>query len=107
LFDSLTSTSYLAPNIADLEPTAAICYNSQFDTILTASGGAVKIWNASTGCVERIHRDLIGAEITDLILDDSQKKFIVADVTGCVSVFNYLNAVKLKSIQLHNNNNNN
>jgi WD40 repeat protein len=99
-FDSLTATSYLAPNIADLEAVSALCYNSQFDTVITAANEAVKIWSAASGCLERAYREVTTAEITDIMLDDSQKKFITADAAGFVTVFNYLNAVKLKSIQL-------
>jgi WD40 repeat protein len=100
--DSLTSSSFQAPNIADLEPTIKCLYNTTSGTFITASGTTVKIWNASNGVLERAYRGVLpeGTEITALCLDDAQKKFITGDTSGTIRVFNYLNGTRMKSVTL-------
>jgi WD40 repeat protein len=96
--DSLTSSSFHSPSIADLDPTIKCLYNTESGTFLTASGSTIKIWNSSTGMLERVYRNIIDQDISACCLDDSNKKFIIADVNGSIYVFNCLNGCLMKSV---------
>lgn len=100
--DSLTSSSYQAPTIADLDPTIKCLYNKSHGTFISASGQSIKIWTASSGILERVYRNIIPegeGEISALALDDAEKKIITGDTLGCIRVFNYLNGFCMKLVK--------
>jgi len=88
--------------ITDSAPTIGIIYNDQSLTFTTAGGTSVKLWDAQSGRLLRIYRDITDSEITALCLDDRKRKFIVGDHRGNVSVFNVSNGAKMKDLSSHN-----
>ena len=63
----------------------------QTATLIAAVEKDVKIWNAITGEMENYFQDVAKSEICALCLDFRERKFIIADQLGTVSVHNYLN----------------
>jgi len=84
--------------IAVQEHSAAACvYNDKSMSVIAAVHRDVKIWNALTGELEHFFQDVTSSDICALSLDFRQRKFILGDQNGEVSVFNYLNGSKMKS----------
>lgn len=65
---------------------------------------SVKCWNALTGCVKNIFRNLVNpnvSEITAFCMDMNQKRFIIGDSKGQVKVFNCINGELMKVLADH------
>ena len=75
-----------------------VLYNDTSVTIVAACGGVVKVWDAVTGELRSTYNDLVseGGELSQLCLDDRQRKFLVATHSGRVGVFNFLNGAPMK-----------
>jgi WD40 repeat protein len=82
-------------------PVSLAVYNPTSTTFITACGADVKIWDASSGQLVRVHRDITCGPITSLILDDRERKFITGDHVGNIQVFDYVNAACLKVLHKH------
>jgi WD40 repeat protein len=89
------------PTCADDQPLFTAIYNSMSFTFLTAAGRDVKIWDALTGSISRVYRNLTESEITALCIDDRGRKFFVGTHEGDVLCFNYSNGQFVKSFAKH------
>ena len=100
--DSITSSAFLAPHLADLAPTSRVVYNTATGCFISASGASIKVWNGANGCLERVYRNCVpeGAEISALALDDAQKKFILGDTLGSIRILNGLTGQLIKSVSV-------
>lgn len=95
VYDGLSAAAK-SPLLADLESTVVALYNDHFGTLVTASGSVVKCWSAETGVVQEVYRHCSNDVITAMAFDDSQKKIIIGDASGCVRVLNGLNGSVMK-----------
>ena len=78
-------------HLADDQACIAILYNPIFYTFITAHPKCVKIWDASTGALKSVFRDLTSKEITTICMDSRQRKLFVGDSRGktmCVNIKN-------------------
>lgn len=76
-------------------------YNSASLTILTASPGALKMWDAVDGkLLSEYHRPGC-ADASALCLDDRARKVIVGDHDGHVTVLKYANGALMKRLEPH------
>ncbi|GBG30360.1 WD repeat-containing protein 5-like [Hondaea fermentalgiana] len=80
-------------------PSGAI-FNSVSLTFITAMGKDVQLWDGRTGQVEQDMFSLAKTELTSLLLDDRERKFIVGHAAGHVLVHSYLNGVKMKKTEI-------
>lgn len=87
--------------VSDELPITVALFNTTSMTILTASARTVKIWNALTGTLLRVYRDVAESDITSVCLDDRQRKFIAGEANGSVRVYNYANGAVMKSMVSH------
>jgi hypothetical protein len=86
---------------ADDEAVIYAHFNPISLTFITAAGRGVKIWDALTGRLEREVHDLTDSAITCCCLDDRQRRFILGDHEGHITVFNYTNGAKMKQLDSH------
>ena len=93
LFDLVTKTQ-AESDVVDL------VYNDVNLTILGAAGRNVKCWDAMTGVLRQEFVELTPKNITTLLLDGRQRKFIVGDSSGVLKCFNVLNGAFMGSILL-------
>ena len=91
-----------ADAVSDDLPITCAVFNSVSLTVISAAGRSVKIWNALTGKVARVYRDLAASDITALCLDDRQRKFFVGDHFGTIKCYNYSNGALMKEFDAHN-----
>lgn len=64
-------------------PTSTVYYNSVSFTILTATDKDIQIWDASSGELLREYANISATEITEIELDDRQRKFILGNQVCC------------------------
>ncbi|KRX07968.1 WD40-repeat-containing domain [Pseudocohnilembus persalinus] len=67
----------------------------------TPAGNKIKIWSALTGDIKKIFSDMTKGEITVFELDRHQKRMIIGDSLGYVTLFNVFNGAKIKSLPRH------
>jgi WD40 repeat protein len=89
------------PHLSDELPLTAVLLNTSSLTFLTAGGRKVKIWDAKSGCLLRIHKGICETEITAACLDASCRRFIVGDHSGGIFVHNYSNGSLMKALTKH------
>jgi len=88
-------------NLADDENCLAILYNKVFFTFITAHSKCVKIWDAETGKLLNVFRELTNREITCIALDGRQRKLFVGDSKGRVFSINVKNGAVMKKFARH------
>eukprot|EP00826_Nyctotherus_ovalis_P019798 TRINITY_DN16152_c0_g1_i2.p1 TRINITY_DN16152_c0_g1~~TRINITY_DN16152_c0_g1_i2.p1 ORF type:complete len:832 (-),score=266.38 TRINITY_DN16152_c0_g1_i2:250-2745(-) len=88
-------------NLADDESCLCILYNSVFFNFITAHPKSVKIWDAETGRLQNVFRDLTNREITSIALDKRQRKLFVGDSKGRVFSINVKNGALMKKFARH------
>ncbi len=84
------------PELTDELPLICALYNPTTFTFITVSVKFVKIWDANTGKVTRVYRNLSTTDITSMCLDFRQRKFILGDHDGYLRCFDFLNGAEMK-----------
>ncbi len=64
-------------------------------------GRSLKIWDALTGKLKKIYKDLTRADITLFLFDDKRKRFLVGDSEGNMIVYNYYTGTAMKTLTSH------
>jgi len=77
-------------------PIRVACFNKQSLTIFTASERNVKIWDAVLGSIKSSFKNITSSDITAACLDDRERKFILGQASGTVTVYNYQNGTIMK-----------
>jgi hypothetical protein len=70
-----------------------------FYTFITAHPKCIKIWNAQTGALQSIFRDLSHKDITCICLDERKRKLFVGDSRGRIFSINIKNGAKMKKFK--------
>jgi WD40 repeat protein len=74
-------------------------YNPIFYTFITAHPKCIKIWDATTGALQSIFRDLTHKDITSICLDERKRKLFVGDSRGRMFSINIKNGAKMKKFK--------
>lgn len=74
-------------------------YNPVFYTFITAHPKCIKIWDATTGALQSVFRDLSQKEITSICLDERKRKLFVGDSRGRMFSINIKNGAKMKKFK--------
>lgn len=90
-------------NLADSKLCITVLYNEVFNTFVTAHLDCVKIWDAQTGSLKQVFRDLTEAEISYVCFDSRKRKLFIGDVEGRIILINILNGVQMKYFSKHKN----
>jgi WD40 repeat protein len=89
------------PYLSSEMPCVSAIFNETSSTIMTAAGKNIKIWDAATGRLLRIFRDMSTSDITCVCLDDMGRKFITGDHEGAIKVYTYNNGGYMKDLKPH------
>ena len=86
-------------HLADDQACLAVLYNPVFYSFITAHPKCIKIWDATTGALQSVFRDLSHKEITSICLDERKRKLFVGDSRGRVFSINIKNGAKMKKFK--------
>ena len=90
-------------DLADSKPCIGVLYNDIFNIFVTAHLDCVKIWDAQTGCLKQVFRDLVEFEISYVCFDSRKRKLFIGDVEGRLILINILNGAQMKFFSRHKN----
>ena len=79
-----------------------ILFNSVLLCFITLHPDSIKIWDARTGKLQSVYRELSSGELTVIILDQRQRKVFVGDSDGRIFTVNIKNGAKMKKFEKHN-----
>ena len=83
-------------HLADDVSCIAVLYNKVFYTFITAHPKCIKIWDAESGCLKSVYKDISSREITAICMDDRGRKLFVGDQRGRVYCLNVRNGIVKK-----------
>lgn len=86
-------------HLADDQATLCVLYNDVFYTFITAHPKCVKVWDACTGELQSVFRDLSHREITCICMDERKRKLFVGDQKGRLFSINIKNGAKMKKFK--------
>jgi len=90
-------------NLADSKLCIAVLHNEVFNVFVTAHLDCVKIWDANTGALKQVFRELTEAEVSFVCFDSRKRKLFIGDVEGRIILINILNGVQMKYFSKHKN----
>ena len=79
-----------------------VLFNSVMLCFITLHPDSLKVWDAKTGKLISVHRELSRSELTVCILDNRQRKLFVGDADGRIFTVNIKNGAKMKKFERHN-----
>lgn len=88
-------------HLADDQACISVLYNPVFYTFITAHPKCIKVWDATTGALLSVFRDLTSRDITCICLDDRKRKLFVGDSKGKVFSINIKNGALMKTFKRH------
>ena len=86
-------------HLADDQACLSVLYNPVFYTFITAHPKCIKTWDATTGALQSVFRDLTQKEITSICLDERKRKLFVGDSRGRMFSINIKNGAKMKKFK--------
>jgi WD40 repeat protein len=86
-------------HLADDQACLCVLYNSTFYTFVTAHPKCIKVWDAQTGELQSVFRDLSHKEITCITMDKRERKLFVGDQKGRLFSINIKNGAKMKKFK--------
>ncbi len=78
-----------------------VLFNSLMNNFITLHADSIKIWDARNGHLLRVHRELSPFELTQMALDNRQRKLFVGDSEGKLFTVNVKNGAKMKKFEKH------
>jgi len=88
-------------NLADEKICLRVLYNDVMFIFITLHPDCVKLWEAKSGKLLTIHREISKAELSACCLDERQRKLIVGDVEGRIYCINVKNGARMKKFEKH------
>lgn len=86
-------------HLADDQACLSVLYNPVFYTFITAHPKCIKVWDATTGALQSVFRDLTHKDITSICLDERKRKLFVGDSRGRMFSINIKNGAKMKKFK--------
>ncbi|ETV69487.1 hypothetical protein, variant 1 [Aphanomyces astaci] len=80
-----------------------VLYNDSSFTVLTSTDKEIQVWDALTGALLHVFRNVTKSDITQVVFDSLQRKCIVANQGGELFVLNAANGALLKTFPRHSN----
>lgn len=90
-------------NLTDDESCNFIMYNQVYFTFITGHPKSIKIWDAITGSLLSVFRDLTDRDITSICSDKRERKLFIGDSKGRVFSINAKNGALMKKFKRHTN----
>lgn len=83
-------------HLADEEACIAVIYNPVFYCFITAHPKCIKLWDAETGTLKSVYKDISTRDITSICHDERKRKLFIGDQRGRVYCINVKNGVVTK-----------
>jgi len=64
-------------------------------------GRGIKVWDALTGRLKKVYKDLTKNDITLFQFDEKRKRFLVGDADGNMVIYNYFTGTSMKTLTPH------
>ena len=81
------------------QPSVNALYSVADVTMVTTAGGNMKVWDAKLGTVLRVYHGVTRTNISQISFDEQQRKLVVADQAGNLTVHNYLNGALMYELK--------
>jgi WD40 repeat protein len=88
-------------HLADDQHCLCVLYNPVFYTFITAHPKCIKVWDACTGKLQSVFRELCNNDITCICLDKRNRKLFVGNSKGHVFSINIKNGAHMKKFEEH------
>jgi WD40 repeat protein len=88
-------------DLADSKVCISVIYNPIFNNFITAHLNCIKIWDAKSGALRQVFRDITENEISCVEFDTRKRKLFISDVEGKLLLINILNGVQMKYFTKH------
>lgn len=88
-------------HLADDQQCICVLYNPVFYTFITAHPKCIKVWDACTGKLQSVFRELCTKDITCMCLDERKRKLFVGNCKGQVFSINIKNGAHMKKFEEH------
>lgn len=88
-------------HLADDQHCLCVLYNPVFYTFITAHPKCIKVWDACTGKLQSVFRELSTKDITCMCLDKRNRKLFVGNCVGKVFSINIKNGAHMKKFEEH------
>jgi len=88
-------------NLSDSKSCINVIYNVVFNIFVSAHIDSIKVWDATTGSLKNVFRDVAEAEISCIVFDERKRKLFIGDVDGKLYLINILNGVQMKYFSKH------
>jgi WD40 repeat protein len=88
-------------NVTDTAGVTDALYNDTMGAFYTLSKRSIKAWNASTGQLFKVLRDVARYEITSVCFAENERKIYVGNSEGHVCSHNLYNGTLLKAFESH------
>jgi WD40 repeat protein len=88
-------------HLADDQHCLCVLYNSVFYTFITAHPKCIKVWDACTGKLQSVFRELSSKDITCICLDERKRKLFFGNCKGVVKSINIKNGAHMKTFEEH------
>jgi WD40 repeat protein len=70
-----------------------------FFTFITAHPKSIKVWDAETGKLESVFRNLTSQDITSVVIDVRERKLFVGDSKGRIFAINEREYIEIKEVK--------
>lgn len=88
-------------HLADDQQWLWVLYNPIFYTFITAHPKCIKVWDACTGKLQSVFREISTKDITCMCLDERKRKLFVGNCKGHVFSINIKNGAQMKKFDDH------
>ena len=87
--------------LTDEKPCTQVIFNSTLLCFITMHSDCLKVWDAKTGKLESVYRNISNDELTSAITDNRERKLFVGDSGGSIFTVNIRNGARMKDFQKH------
>ena len=85
--------------LTDEKSCLCVLYNETLFSFITLHLDCLKIWEAQTGILKTVHRQISTADLTCCCLDSRKRKVFVGDSKGRIYCINIKNGARMKKLQ--------
>ena len=89
------------PELTDDQAVVFAEYNETLSSIITAAGTGLRLWDAASGSLVKVFRNVVQGEVTAVCLDERGRKLFCGDQSGRMRCINIVNGHVLKELEPH------
>ena len=89
------------PKLIDKFMPLCIDFHPETLEFIVPVGKSLKIWDALTGKVKKMYKNVTSSDITLFLFDEKFKRFLVGDAEGNLLIYNYYTGNVMKTLSKH------